>query len=176
MKKYCISFLIVAIIILSVVGLNLPKTITHTEYLRIHVRADSNADVDQQIKFKVKDAVVNYLTPFIGECDTKEKAETLLVSRLDGIEKVANGILKSHGFNYTAKAQVKNEHFPTRVYDGIQLESGFYDALILELGSGQGDNWWCVVYPPLCFTNDSTAYVYRSKIAEIIDEFFNKEN
>ena len=175
MKKYCISFLIVAIIILSGIGLTQNKSVTHTEYLRIHVRADSNADSDQAIKYKVKDAVVEYLTPYIAECDTKDKAEKLLTSRLVAIESVANGVLKQNGFSYTAKAEVRKENFPTRIYDNVELESGIYDALILELGSGKGDNWWCVVYPPLCFTGQVTSYVYKSKIAEIINKFFNKE-
>ena len=175
MKKYCISFLIVAIIILSVIGLTMPTSVEHTEYLRIHVRADSNHEQDQAVKYKVKDAVVEYLTPFIAECDTKVKAQKLLTERLDNIELVANKVLKENGFSYTANAQVKKEKFPTRVYDELELESGIYDALILELGEGKGDNWWCVVYPPLCFTGQGTSYVYKSKILEIIDGFFNKE-
>ena len=175
MKKYCISFLIVAIIILSGIALTKNNSVTHTEYLRIHVRASSNDEQDQAVKYKVKDAVVEYLTPYIAECDTKEKAQTLLTSRLTAIETVADRVLKENGFSYTAKAQVKKENFPTRVYDGLELESGIYDALILELGEGVGDNWWCVVYPPLCFTGQGVSYVYKSKISEIIDGFFNKE-
>ena len=66
------------------------------------------------------------------------------------------------------------ERFPTRVYEGVTLAAGVYDALILELGSGEGDNWWCVVYPPLCFTGGSVNVVYRSKIAQIIRQFFGE--
>jgi stage II sporulation protein R len=175
MKKICISLLIVAIIILSGIGLSIKKDVTHTEYLRIHVRAQSNDATDQAVKYKVKDAVIEYLTPFIAECDTKEKAQSLLTSRLTAIEAVADRVLKENGFSYTSKASVKKENFPTRVYGDLELESGIYDALILELGSGKGDNWWCVVYPPLCFTGQGTSYVYKSKISEIIGSFFNKE-
>ena len=175
MKKFCISFLIVAIIILSVIGLYLPKNQPQTEYLRIHVRANSNSDVDQKIKYAVKDAVVSYLTPYIAECDTKEKAKTLLSNRLNEIERVADGVLKNNGFDYRSNADVRNEKFPTRVYSDLELKSGYYDALILELGSGEGDNWWCVVYPPLCFTGEESGFVYRSKIKDVIDEFFRKE-
>lgn len=175
MKGACISFLIVAIIILSVTGFYFGENEIEKEYLRIHVRADSNSEEDQAVKYKVKDAVVEYLTPFIAECDSKEKAKTLLTERLDDIEKVAEETLKENGFTYRAKAKVKNEKFPTRNYGNLQLESGFYDALILELGSGEGDNWWCVVYPPLCFTGEGKNYVYKSKIKEIIDEFYRKK-
>lgn len=177
MKKICISLIIVAIIILSSIGLNLSEPRTETEYLRIHIRADSNLEEDQAVKYKVKDAVVEYLTPFIAACDTKKKAEGLVKNNLSGIEEVANEVLKENGFAYKSNAKVKNERFPTRFYGTLCLETGYYDALILELGSGEGDNWWCVVYPPLCFTGDSVAYEYRSKIKDIVDEFFlKKEN
>lgn len=175
MKKVCISFLIVAIIILSGLGLNLPSSQSEKEYLRIHIRADSNLEEDQAVKYKVKEAVINYLTPFIAECDTKKKAERLVLDRLDGIEEVADGVLKVNGFTYKSSAKIKNEQFPTRYYGSVCLETGYYDALILELGSGKGDNWWCVVYPPLCFTGESVKYEYRSKIKDIIDEFIQKK-
>jgi stage II sporulation protein R len=174
MKNACISFLIVAIIILSGLGLNLSSAQVETEYLRIHIRADSNLDSDQAVKYKVKDAVVEYLTPFIAECDTKKKAERLVLDNLKGIEEVANSVLDENGFSYKSKAKVKSEKFPTRFYGGVCLETGYYDALILELGSGKGDNWWCVVYPPLCFTGEAVKYEYKSKIKEIVDEFFLK--
>lgn len=175
MKKICISFLIVAIIILSGIGLSAPKPQAQTEYLRIHIRANSNEFIDQNVKYKVKTAVVEYLTPFIANCKDKESVKDMLNSNLTAITKVCNGVLERNGFNYTANAKIKNEEFPTRVYDGVQLESGFYDALIIELGTGEGDNWWCVVYPPLCFTGGECGYVYRSKILDVINDFFNKE-
>ena len=175
MKKFCISFLIIGIIVLSGIGLLSNYEQPHKEYLRIHIRANSNLTTDQQVKYVVKDRIVEYLTPYIAECDTKQKAETLLENNLLGIEQVAKSVLIQNGFNYSVKASVRKENFPTRVYDGVCLESGIYDALIIELGSGQGDNWWCVVYPPLCFTGEGRSLVYRSKILDIINDFFNKE-
>lgn len=172
MKKTCISFFALAIIILSVAGLCATRELPQTEYLRIHIRADSNDEKAQAVKYLVKDAVIEYLTPYVAECDTKIKAKTLLVDRLEDIERVADNVLKENGFDYKSRANVKNEKFPTRVYGNFTLDSGFYDALIIQLGSGKGDNWWCVVYPPLCFTGDVGAgYVYKSKIYEIIRKF-----
>ena len=176
MKKFCISFLIFAIIVVSIAGLSLSGGQTHTEYLRIHIRANSNAQVDQTVKYQVKDAVVKYLTPFIAECKTKSAAQQMLEQRLSGINAVADSVLRQNGFDYTAKSSVKREKFPTRVYGEHELESGFYDALIVELGDGTGDNWWCVVYPPLCFTGEGCGYVYKSKIKEIIDAFYKRRS
>jgi stage II sporulation protein R len=176
MKNMCITFLCLTIIILTGIGIGLNSTDTETEYLRIHVRANSNSELDQSVKYKVRDAVVEYLTPFIAECDTREKAKTLLTDNLDGIMRVSDGVLDKNGFNYTSRASVKNERFPTRTYGQVTLLAGYYDALIVELGDGLGDNWWCVVYPPLCFTGEGVGYRYKSKIAELILNFYkNKE-
>ena len=108
MKKYCISFLIVAIIILSVIGLTSYQTESQTEYLRIHIRANSNSEIDQEVQYQVKDAVIKYLTPYIANCDTKEKAKTLLSERLYGIEAVADGVLKRNGFSYCGIIYLEN--------------------------------------------------------------------
>jgi stage II sporulation protein R len=174
MKKFCISFLTCVIIVLSVFGVINAKDGGNTEYLRIHVRANSNFQIDQTVKYKVKDAVVEFLTPFIAECDTKLKAERMLITNLSNIESVANTVLTENGFDYKSTAKVNNELFPTRAYGELVLDAGYYDALIIELGDGKGDNWWCVVYPPLCFTGDTTEYFYKSKISQVIKDFYDK--
>lgn len=174
MKSICITFLTCVIIILAVVGftsVNLPNT----EYLRIHIRANSNAQLDQQVKYKVKEDLVEYLTPILADCKTKQRAQEQLESQLSKIEQVANKTLESNGYSYKAKAKINNEEFPTRVYGDLTLEKGFYDALIVELGEGEGDNWWCVVYPPLCFVGQGEKYEYKSKLLEIISDFIDKE-
>lgn len=173
MKKYCISFLILLILVLSAISLTADKGY-HTEYLRIHVRANSNLECDQNVKYAVKDAVVELLTPYLASCDTKEKAEKTILGLKDEIEKVAKSVLEKSGFDYGATAEVKTEKFPTRVYNQLTLEEGYYDALILSLGEAQGDNWWCVVYPPLCFTGGNGSYVYKSKILQVITDFLSK--
>ncbi|MBQ6922816.1 MAG: stage II sporulation protein R [Clostridia bacterium] len=171
-RSVCITFTVFLIIVLTVAGITVKTENETREYLRIHIRADSNDPQAQAVKYRVKDAVVEFLTPLIAECDTREKAEKMLGDNLADIEKAANETLSRYGFDYTAKASVRTEEFPTRSYGEFVLEKGFYRALILELGSGKGDNWWCVVYPPLCFTDcGGRGYVYRSKILEIINKF-----
>ena len=177
MKKFCISFLIIAIIILSGTCLFAQTPQTNTEYLRIHIRANSNQEIDQTVKYAVKEKIVKYLTPYIAECKTKAQAEDMLKNNLKSIQAVADKTLREKGFSYSSKASVRVEEFPTRVYGGLELEKGFYKALIIELGEGSGDNWWCVVYPPLCFTGGECGYVYKSKILDIVNDFLkDKEN
>ena len=174
MKKSCILLPLVAIIIVSLAGYFFSKNAYKTEYLRIHIRANSNAEEDQTVKYKVKDGIVEFLTPLLAECKTKTAAEKTINDHLKEIEEIADAVLIENGYTYGSSAKIKSELFPTRVYEKITLESGYYDALIINLGDGAGDNWWCVVYPPLCFVGSGN-YVYKSKIKEIIDGFFNKE-
>lgn len=175
MKKFAIVILLISLIcaLAFVFGGNTGNHTDNSAYLRIHIRADSNSETDQAVKYRVRDKVVEYLTPLVAECETKTEAMKTIEKRLRDVETVAESVLKANGFSYGAKASLKKESFPTRVYEEVTLDAGVYDALILELGSGKGDNWWCVVYPPLCFSSGNGNFVYKSKIAEIIKRFFD---
>lgn len=172
MKKYIVVILIVISAVVCVLC-GFQKQ-TDYEYLRIHIRANSNLCIDQDVKYQIKDKMVNFLTPFLCQCNDKETAIKMVNDNLENLEKIADQTLNQNGFEYKSKAKISKEYFPTRVYDGLVLESGNYDALVVELGKAQGDNWWCVVYPPLCFVSTSTKYVYKSKLLEIIKDFKQK--
>ena len=171
--KYLLSFISVCVITLILVFCG--NGGTQEEYFRIHIRANSNSEADQNVKYIVKDAVVDFLIPLLSDVETKDEAEDVMNANLDQIEEVADEILFENGFTYKSSAYISFEEFPTREYDDLVLEEGFYDALILALGTGSGDNWWCVVYPPFCFleTKNSENYVYISKIWEIINNIIN---
>ena len=175
MKKFIAAgFILIALIAAAVYiggSLNVPAR-AEADYLRIHVRANSNEQVDQSVKYIVKDEVVKFITPYAAQCVDKNTAIELIESILPEIEEVCDRTLKDNGFDYTSRAQVRAEHFPTRVYGDLTLEAGLYDALIIELGTGTGDNWWCVIYPPLCFTSGTQNVEYRSAIYEIIKKWF----
>lgn len=145
------------------------------EYLRIHIRADSNESCAQTVKYKVRDRIVAYLTPLVAQYESKEKAWFGLEKKTGEIALAATQVLREEGFSYSASAKLTKETFPTRVYDGYTLPAGEYSALIIELGRGEGDNWWCVVYPPLCFAATDTNIVYKSKILEIIEAWKKRE-
>lgn len=168
------------IVVLLIGFLFLPTQASETElgadsFLRIHIRANSNDTVDQHVKYRVKDELVEYLTPILSQATSKPEAMALVRENLADISKVASLVLHDAGYNYDAEAKLTSEYFPTRCYDDVVLESGEYDSLIVNLGSGTGNNWWCVVYPPLCFVaseDDSDGITYRSKILDIIRNFF----
>ena len=150
---------------------------TNADFLRIHIRANSNDDIDQEVKYKIKDEFIDYLTPKIAFCTSKNDVVMLLNKEKDNLKNMADLVLKDSGFDYVSNIKLKSEMFPTRTYDGYTLQSGIYDAVIVELGKAEGNNWWCVIYPPLCFTNysntSSLGVVYKSKILEIIKQFFS---
>jgi stage II sporulation protein R len=171
MKNKSIIFALITIIILLGATFYLQKGTAKTEYLRLHIRANSNSEVDQAIKYDIKSAVVEYLAPLVSEITTKSQAESVINSHLGELASVCDKVLSAKGFSYKSRVEYKREYFPTRVYDETELSAGVYDALIISLGDGTGDNWWCVVYPPLCFTDYGTDFVYKSKIVEIINEF-----
>ncbi len=186
MKKFCILFLTLFIIILTTAvsfsscGVLSPRngasgvrpSQVAQSYFRVHIRANSNADADQAVKYLVRDALVEAVTPFVATCKTQEEAIAVTGQNLRALVKIADDTLQKGGFFYGAKAEIRQEEFPTRAYENYVLPAGEYQALIVELGEGRGDNWWCCIYPPLCFVPSGVQIEYRSKIVEIIQSFF----
>lgn len=167
MKNILSVIIIIAVSILVIFGIFSKQN--KQEYIRIHVRANSNLDIDQNIKYQIKDEIVSYLIPEIANCETRDEFVLMINQNLEKIEQIANEILNKNGFPYGANVKFCKENFPTRSYDGVVLESGIYDSIIVELGTAKGDNWWCVVYPPLCFvSNKSQDILYKSRILEIL--------
>ena len=174
--KY-LSIFLFAVLCVGVLMFGVQNGNSNHEYLRVHIRANSNEVVDQEIKYIIKDGVVNFVTPYLIGCDTKQKSIEMISSLLGDIEDVCDKILIENGFTYTSRARIDAEKFPTRSYENVTLEEGVYDALIIELGAGAGDNWWCIVYPPLCFVNKSDLnehnIQYQSYLVKIVKNFFN---
>ncbi len=167
--KYILAFLGIGAICVGIFAFGNSSNSTQ-DYMRIHVVANSNSSFDQNVKYLVKDAVVEFLIPYLADAQTKEDALEIIENKKDLIEAVANSALVQEGANYSAKVTIGSEDFPTRAYGDLLLEEGVYDVLQIVLGSGKGDNWWCVVFPAVCFVNSSNPqnYEYISKIWEII--------
>ena len=180
MKKSCIIFLMSFIIILTVVCLpvlSIGGENAHfragDEYFRIHVRANSNSEEDQAVKYAARDLAVEILTPIVSKASDIQTAMGLVEDGLDELVVRIDGLLKEHNFFYSSTAKITREYFPTRVYKNCTLNAGEYPALILSLGEGRGENWWCVVYPPLCFSAKSGEIVYKSKLVELFHKIKN---
>ena len=176
MKVVAIAVICLVLIIAGIYAVKVSNKPSDEEtYLRIHIRANSNDAVDQSVKYKVKDSIVEFMTPALEGVKSKSQAMEILQSNTVQMKKVADDTLAQNGYNYTSRVSLRKEEFPARTYGDLTLDSGVYDALIIELGSGNGDNWWCVVFPPLCFVADNTDSVeYKSFFAQLYHKIVNK--
>ena len=164
--KKCISVLSVFAMIFCVLSIFSGCKDNNTyegELLRLHIRANSNSDCDQSVKLKVRDEINAFIAKNIDK-STFDSAYREIGSHLDELSAIATRVLRANGFSYSARARLSKEYFPSRMYRDVEVPEGIYDALIIELGDGKGDNWWCVVYPPLCYGEE---FRYKSFFAEL---------
>lgn len=126
-----------------------------SKIIRFHVRANSDSDEDQQLKLKVKDAVVDYLSEAMKASDSKEDSTSYLQSHIEEIEAVALEVIEANGYDYSVNAYITTEYFPTKSYGDVTIPCGEYDAFRIDIGENAGQNWWCILYPPLCFVEGS---------------------
>lgn len=161
MKK----LVVLAVALIAVICVFFAVNHKEEDYLRIHIRANSNSEFDQQIKYQVKDSVVEALAPIVEQIDSKQDMMQVIGNNLPYLTAVVDSKLAELGQNYKSTVKLCEEKFPTRSYEELTLGAGVYDAIIIELGSGEGDNWWCVAYPPLCFVTaegDGEKVEYKS--------------
>ena len=120
------------------------------ELIRFHVVAASDSQEDQAVKLQVRDAVIQAVQQDLQNLTDMEEAKAYLAENLPKVESIANQVLAQAGFDDTAKVSLCIEEFTTRVYDTFTLPAGLYESLRIIIGEGEGQNWWCVVFPSLC--------------------------
>lgn len=118
--------------------------------IRLHVIANSDSDADQALKLEVRDRVLDFTTTVLQRSADMEDAQVRLREELTRIEDIAQREIAAQGYDYPVTVQLASTEFPLKEYDGFSLPAGDYMALRLVIGEGEGQNWWCVVYPPLC--------------------------
>lgn len=130
------------------------------EVFRFHVIANSDSSEDQKVKLKVRDAVISYMKESMDPKDTDmEQTRQWVTEHLDEIEDIARQVVHAQGDTYEVSAEVTKCYFPDKYYGDILFPEGWYDALRIRLGKASGHNWWCVLYPNLCFMNTTCAVV-----------------
>lgn len=130
-----------------------------SEIIRFHVIANSDLDQDQAVKMKVKDAVITALRPKMSKTEDIDVAREELIEQMDFIQEVATQTLRENGFYYGVRVTLEQEDFPIKVYGDITLPAGSYEALCIRLGAAEGHNWWCIVFPSLCYVDETYSYV-----------------
>ena len=126
---------------------------------RLHVIANSDTDEDQALKLKVRDSLLKYMNEICSNCSTKAEAISIATQHKDEFQKIAEQTITDNGYNYLVKINIDNFYFPTKNYGDISLPAGMYDALRVEIGEAKGQNWWCVMFPSLCFIDISSGVV-----------------
>lgn len=144
------------------------------DILRFHVRANSDSDEDQQLKLAVRDDVVAMMKPLLSDCDSVSESKGVVISNLQNIYTTAVNTITEQGYDYPVKVYVTVEEFPAKAYGDLTFPEGKYQALRIDIGDALGQNWWCVMYPPLCFIDDSTAVVSKEG-KEILKENLTME-
>lgn len=141
--------------------------------IRIRILANSNDNYDQQIKEKVKENMQNYMYDLLKNTDNASEARATIANNLDNIGKEVEHTLQLLDYNLPYKVNFGLNYFPTKNYKGIEYDSGYYESLLITLGKGEGDNWWCVLFPPLCLieAEESTEVEYKSFVKEILDKY-----
>ncbi len=140
-----------------------------SEVLRLHIPANSDSEEDQAVKLELRDYLLSEYGTVLSECSDLSEAEKTCEKLLPEIEAKCNEFLKSRGFSYGAKAELTEMYFTTREYDKLILPAGQYKALRVTLGSGEGHNWWCVIFPQLCLPAAMAAPADNTE--QILDSF-----
>ena len=135
------------------------ETNPYADILRFHVRANSDSEEDQELKLAVRDDVIAMLKPLVSDCDSVVESKGILINNLQNIYTTAVNTITEQGYDYPVKVYVTAEDFPAKTYGDLTFPEGKYQALRIDIGNALGQNWWCVMYPPLCFIDDTTAVV-----------------
>ncbi len=141
---------------------------------RLHVIANSDSDEDQELKYNVRDELLKYMNTISENCSSKEDVIKLAIEHKDDFEKIAKEVIKENGYNYDVNIKIGQFDFPTKDYGDISLPAGLYDALRVEIGEAKGQNWWCVMFPPLCFV-DVTSGVVPNSSKELLQDNLDDE-
>ena len=152
---------------------NISTNISNSVF-RLHVIANSDSKEDQDLKYKVRDNLIKYMNDICSNCKTKQEAIDLVTSYKNNFKQIALDTIKSEGFNYNININIGNFEFPTKQYGDISLPDGYYDALKVEIGEAKGHNWWCVMFPPLCFV-DITSGIVPEDSKEILQDNMPEE-
>jgi len=121
--------------------------------IRFHVLANSDSDADQALKLKVRDAILAELGPALTASASLDETKAYVSANLDEITATAENVVRENGYGYNVTAQLCVDYFPTKSYGDVTLPPGDYEALRVEIGAAQGHNWWCIMFPPLCYVD-----------------------
>ena len=182
MKKSTLkSFILLSILLFIYIFISAQSYVTAVStnlseaVFRLHVIANSDSTEDQSLKLKVRDSLIEYMNTICKDCSTKREAISIAQMHKSNFQKIAEQTIKDYDYDYSVKINIDNFYFPTKNYGDISLPAGLYDALKVEIGEAKGQNWWCVMFPSLCFI-DITSGVVNDEAKENLEENLEQES
>ena len=173
MKKIIVALAIIVLII--VLNNKTEENIIPDEAIRFRIIANSNSIEDQNIKIQIRNEVQNKLLTLISDSKSVEETRKIINENIEDIDMLVKNKLKELNINQKYSINYGNNYFPNKKYKGVTYKNGNYESLVITLGNGDGDNFWCVLFPPLCMMevneDDSNEIEYKFAIKEIIDKY-----
>jgi stage II sporulation protein R len=175
--KYSIILIILLLIYIFISAVSYVTAVSNSledNIFRLHVIANSDSDEDQNLKYKVRDNLIEYMNEIAKDAKTKEEAINIAQEHTDDFYNIARQTIIDNGYDYDVTVEIGNFSFPTKNYGDISIPAGYYDALRVKIGEAQGQNWWCVMFPPLCFVNISSGIV-PDESKELLEDNLSEE-
>lgn len=146
-----------------------------SKIIRFHVLANSDTEIDQDLKLKVRDGVLEYISPKIKNCKSIDESRTIINRYNKEILNICNNIIRENGHKYSVTAKISKENFPSKTYGNITLPQGEYESYRILIGSAKGHNWWCLMFPPLCFADVTKVEVNEDMVENQMKNVLNDE-
>lgn len=176
--KYIIFLILLMSMFLFVSATTYANTVSNDlseNFFRLHIIANSDSNEDQSLKLKVRDAIIDYMKTLSYEGINKDDTVILTKEHLEDFKNIAKQILEENNCNYDINLEIGNFYFPTKEYGNISLPAGFYDGLKIEIGEAKGQNWWCSLFPPLCFVDISSGIIDESAENDLKENLSDEE-
>lgn len=166
----CLFILISAISYVDAVSADIADSV-----FRLHVIANSDTKEDQDLKYKVRDKIIEYMNSIAKDCTSKQEVISLANEHRKDFQEIAKQVILDNGYNYDVNIYIGKFDFPTKNYGDISFPAGTYDSLRIEIGQSSGQNWWCVMFPPLCFVDVTSGVVPEESKSMIQDNLSQEE-
>ena len=172
--KYVPYFILVIVIYIMIGHFVSAKYIIPKEAIRVRVIANSNDDYDQVVKMNVKDIVEEDMNNVMKNVNSIESARESINKNIPALSKDIDKYLKSIKYNDSFDINYGYNYFPKKIYKGVEYKEGMYESLVVTLGNGEGNNWWCVLFPPICMieAEESTNVEYTTMVKELMNKYF----
>ena len=173
MKKIVIIGILITLFLIGINKVNSKEFVIPNEAIRLRVVANSNSDIDQKIKYVVTDHIQGKIYELLKNTKGVEEARKIINNNIDYLSSEVEKTSDKEGYPFSYEVKYGLNFFPEKTYKGVTYEEGYYESLLVTLGEGKGNNWWCVLFPPLCLmeAEESEEVEYKFFIQELIDKY-----